>query len=343
MRTRLRAIVLIATLALLATACGDDTTDTASNAGGGSGKITVVATTTVVQDFVRVIAGDRVTLVGILKPNVDPHDYEPSPADTKAVADADLIVANGAGIEEWLEKLVDSAGPTAPVIDLSENVTLRGGSDEHSEGAKDEHSEGAKDEHSEGAKDEHSEGAKDEHSHGGEDPHIWHNPMNAKIMVTDLTAALVTADAANAPTYESNRDAYLTELDTLDAEIEQQISTLTNKRLVTNHDAFGYYVDRYGLDFVGSIIPSFDSSAEMSASDLSDLVAKIKDQDVQAIFSESSLPPKTAEAIATEAGVKVVEGEDALYGDGLGPAGSSGATYLEMMRHNTDTIVAGLS
>ena len=335
MRTRLRAIVLIATLALLATACGDDTTDTASNAGGGSGKITVVATTTVVQDFVRVIAGDRVTLVGILKPNVDPHDYEPSPADTKAVADADLIVANGAGIEEWLEKLVDSAGPTAPVIDLSENVTLRGGSDEHSEGAKDEHSEGAKDEH--------SEGAKDEHSHGGEDPHIWHNPMNAKIMVTDLTAALVTADAANAPTYESNRDAYLTELDTLDAEIEQQISTLTNKRLVTNHDAFGYYVDRYGLDFVGSIIPSFDSSAEMSASDLSDLVAKIKDQDVQAIFSESSLPPKTAEAIATEAGVKVVEGEDALYGDGLGPAGSSGATYLEMMRHNTDTIVAGLS
>ncbi len=286
----------------------------------------MVATTTVMQDFVRVIAGDRVTMVGILKANVDPHDYEPSPADTKAVADADLIVINGAGIEEWLDKLVTSAEPKGPVIDLSQNVTLRGGDEPSVAGSGD-----------------HSEARSDEHGHDGKDPHIWHDPTNAKIMVTDLTAALVAADAANASTYESNRDAYLAELDVLDAEIEQQIGTLTNKRLVTNHDAFGYYIDHYGLEFVGSIIPGFDSTSEMSASDLSDLIATIKAEDVKAIFSEGSLPPKTADAIAREAGVKVVEGDDALFGDGLGPAGSPGATYLEMMRHNTETIVSNLS
>jgi ABC-type Zn uptake system ZnuABC Zn-binding protein ZnuA len=118
---------------------------------------------------------------------------------------------------------------------------------------------------------------------------------------------------------------------------------LANKKLVTNHDAFGYYIDRYGLQFVGSIIPSFDTSAELSGRDIRDLVAKIKATKVKAVFSETSLPPKTAETIGREAGVKVVEGEDALYGDSLGPAGSDGDTYLKMIRHNTRTIVSNLS
>ena len=118
---------------------------------------------------------------------------------------------------------------------------------------------------------------------------------------------------------------------------------MANKKLVTNHDAFGYYIDRYGLQFVGSIIPSFDTSAELSGRDIRDLVAKIKATKVKAVFSETSLPPKTAETIGREAGVKVVEGEGALYGDTLGPAGSDGDTYLKMIRHNTRTIVSNLS
>ena len=144
------------------------------------------------------------------------------------------------------------------------------------------------------------------------------------------------------PIYEANAARYTAELDALDTEIAAKIATLTNKKLVTNHDAFGYYVDRYGLEFVGSIIPSFETSAEVSAPELDDLVDEIKAQGVKAVFAESALPSKVAKTIANEAGVKVVDGEDALYGDGLGPAKSPGGTYLGMMRHNTTTIVDNL-
>ena len=147
-----------------------------------------------------------------------------------------------------------------------------------------------------------------------------------------------------APTeFAANLTKYSAELDALDASNRAAIDALPDKKLVTNHDAFGYYVARYGLDFVGSIIPSFDTSAELSAAEVDDLVARIRAEGVKAIFSESSLPPKTAEAIGQEAGVKVVDGDDALYGDTLGPAGSAGATYLEMEAHNTRTLVANLS
>ena len=174
------------------------------------------------------------------------------------------------------------------------------------------------------------------------DPHIWHDPTNAKIMAGNIAAALVAADPADATAYQANLAAYSAKLDALDADIADQIATLTNKKLVTNHDAFGYYVQRYGLDFVGSVIPSFDTQAELSPTDVNDLVAAIKAQGVKAIFTESSLPPKTAEAIATEAGVKVVAGDDGLYGDSLGPPGSDGDTYLKMMEHNTRSIVDNL-
>jgi ABC-type Zn uptake system ZnuABC Zn-binding protein ZnuA len=174
------------------------------------------------------------------------------------------------------------------------------------------------------------------------DPHIWQNPQNAKLMVANIEQALAGADSADASYFKRNLDAYDAKLDALDAEVARQIDSLANKKLVTNHDAFGYYIDRYHLDFVGSIIPSFDTSAELSAKDIADIVAKIKATGVKAVFSESSLPPKTAETIANEAHVKVVEGENALYGDTLGPAGSDGATYLQMVEHNTRTVVANL-
>src|SRR6185312_7235378 len=137
----------------------------------------------------------------------------------------------------------------------------------------------------------------------------------------NVAKALVAADPSGATTYQANQRAYDTELDALDREIASQLSVLTNRKLVSNHDAFGYYVARYGLEFVGSVIPSFDTQAELSSNDISDLVRKIRSEGVKAVFSEASLPPKTAEAIASQAGVKVVEGDDALYGDSLGPKG----------------------
>jgi len=295
-------LLLLLALALVASTagCGDGASDRAAEPAAGPRK--VVATTTVVGDFVKVVGGDLVSLTTLLRPNIDPHDYEPSPADAVALARADVIVSSGAGIDAWLDPLIVSAEPTAGVTVASKGVTLRPG-----------------------------------------DPHIWHDPRNAKIMVANIASALGRADPAHAANYVANSRAYSTQLDALDAEIATQIGTVRNPRLVTNHDALGYYVDRYGLIYVGSIIPSFDSSAELSAAEVATLVEAIQFEGVPAIFTEAALPPRTAEAIGREAGVKVVSGAGGLYGDGLGPTGSGADTYLTMMRHNTATIVRNLS
>jgi len=174
------------------------------------------------------------------------------------------------------------------------------------------------------------------------DPHVWHDASRARAMVANVSRALIRVNPENAATFTANEAGYGAQLDALDVEIRSAIDSLTNKKLVTNHDAFGYFVERYGLEFVGSVIPSFDSQAELSSRELSGLVARIKAEGARAVFSEASLPPKTAETIAREAGVRVVAGDDALYGDSLGPAGGDGDTYLKMMRHNTRVIVDNL-
>jgi ABC-type Zn uptake system ZnuABC Zn-binding protein ZnuA len=266
----------------------------------------VVATTTQVADFATNVGRNRVRVTSLLRPGIDPHDYEPSPADVEAVARADLVLENGAGLESWLHDTITSSGFDGPVVDTSQGVRLR--------------------------------------EVGGQpDPHIWQDPGNAEVMAANIERALAATDPTDAGVFQANLAAYTKQLQALDAEVQRQIDSLANKKLVTNHDAFGYYIDRYGLQFVGSIIPSFDTSAELSGRDIRDLVAKIKATKVKAVFSETSLPPRTAETIAREAGIKVVEGQDALYGDSLGPAGSDGDTYLKMIRHNTRTIVSNLS
>jgi zinc/manganese transport system substrate-binding protein/manganese/iron transport system substrate-binding protein len=163
-------------------------------------------------------------------------------------------------------------------------------------------------------------------------------------MVGDIAAALAAKDPAGAATYRGNATAYQAKIAALDREDQAKIASIpaNQRKLVTNHDAFGYYCARYGITFVGSIIPSFDSAAELSGNQLSELVKKIRQTGVRAVFSESSLPPRTAETVASEAGVQVVGGENSLFADGLGPVGSPGGTYLGAERHNTDTIVRAL-
>jgi ABC-type Zn uptake system ZnuABC Zn-binding protein ZnuA len=300
-----RILLVVVGLAVLGAGCS--TNQPAGSADGTPGRILrVVATTTQVADFARNIGGDRVQVTSLFKPNVDAHDYEPSPADIDIIARADVVIENGAGLESWLHDTIESSGYDGPVVDTSQGVRLR--------------------------------------QLGGQpDPHIWQNPRNAQVMVANIERALAGADPADASVFRANLAGYTKQLQALDVEVQRQIESLANRKLVTNHDAFGYYIDRYGLQFVGSVIPSFDTSAELSGRDIRDLVAKIKATGVKAVFSETSLPPKTAETIAREAGVKVVEGEDALYGDSLGPPGSDGDTYLKMVRHNTRTIVHNLS
>jgi ABC-type Zn uptake system ZnuABC Zn-binding protein ZnuA len=302
---RRRIVLAVGLLAVLAAGCADGRPAGPGGTAGGRA-LQVVATTTQVADFARVVGGDRVRVTSLIKPNVDAHDYEPSPADLDAVARADVVLRNGVGLEDWLDDTIESSGFSGPVVDTSQGVALRQGE-------------------------------------GGPDPHIWQNPRNAQRMAANVERALAQAAPDAATRFRANLAAYDRELRDLDAEVARQVDSLANKKLVTNHDAFGYYVDRYGLELVGSVIPSFDTSAELSGRDVRDLVARIRATKVKAVFTEQSLPPKTAETIAAEAGVKVVAGEGALYGDSLGPAGSEGDTYVKSIRHNTATIVSNLS
>jgi zinc/manganese transport system substrate-binding protein len=322
--------VSLAAVALLAACSSGAEVGTGSSTSGtpassDQAALEVVATTSILADFAREVGGDRVAVTTIIKPNVDAHDFEPSPADIEALASADVILRNGVGLEAWFDDTVDSAQPEGVVVDTSAGVELRDGADEHDE--------------VEEAGEEHE----DEDEEHLQDPHIWQSPANAKVMVATVEEAFAAADPDGAETYAANAAAYQAELDELDGWVAQQLAGLTNRKVVTNHDALGYYIDRYDLEFVGSIIPSFDSSAELSATDIDGIVEAIRSNGVNAVFSESSIPPKTAEAIGSEAGVTVVAGDDALYGDALGPDGSGAATYVEMIRHNTEVLVANLS
>ncbi|MFL6127749.1 MAG: metal ABC transporter substrate-binding protein [Mycobacteriales bacterium] len=303
--SRATALVLLASGVVLA-GCGSG--GGARAAGGSGAAVRLVATTPVVADFARTVGGDRVAVTQIVKPGVDPHDYEPSPADLLALSDADLVVENGVGLEAWLADTVSAAGYHGPLVDSSQGLAIRRG-------------------------------------RGGEgDPHIWHDPRNAQAMVRTITAALVAEDPDGRTAYEANAAAYTAKLAALDRMTRAKIDSVPPRlrKLVTDHDAFGYYCARYGLSFVGSVIPSFDTSAELSGRQLSDLVAKVRATGVKAVFAEAALPPRTAETVAREAGVEVVGGEGSLYADGLGPAGSPGGTYLGAEQHNTDTIVRAL-
>jgi len=268
----------------------------------------VVATTTQVTDFARIVAGNAAQVVGILPANVDPHDYEAVPGDLQKIASADLLVENGAGMEDaWIINLLQSVHRCVHVVDSSRGVSLLPGSRESPRG----------------------------------DPHIWFAVPNAAQMVANIRDAMAQADPANAAYYRANAAHYVSQLDALDKWIFERMATLprAKRKLVTSHDAFSYYVTRYGLTLVGAVIPSTNTEAEVSAQHLAQLVALIRSEHVKAIFLETSVNPKVEEQIGQEAGVRVVTD---LYGDTLGPAGSDGDTYLKMMRHNTDLIISSL-
>ncbi len=308
-RTGVRSVAAV--MLMLLAACGTDATATVQPEGtpttSGS-KLVVVATTTQIRSMAEAVAGDKATVRSILPPGADPHEFEPKPSDVEGISRSGLVLKQGVGLDDWVDKLIDSAGGNRTVVTVSEGVLTREGEEEGELGA---------------------------------DPHIWFSAANAMTMTANIRDALVKVDGANASTYTSNADKYLKDLQDLDNYIMQQIATVpeNQRKMVTNHDAFGYYIDRYGLTFVGSIIPSMSTDAQPSAQDVADLIQKIKAENVKAIFLESSINPSLATQIGQDAGVKVV---DTLYGDTLGEPGSPGETYIGMMRYDTDTIVAAL-
>jgi ABC-type Zn uptake system ZnuABC Zn-binding protein ZnuA len=311
MLSGLRWLTLAVLLGALLVSCGDETSD-ARDSTGADGAITVVATTTQIADLARAVAGDRATVDSLLPPNADAHDFEPAPQDIEAVADAGLVLENGIGLDEWVTDLVDESGTDAPTVTVTDGIALRAAdSGDHEE---------------------------DDHDR---DPHVWLDVANAKIMVARIRDALIEVDPDGGATYEANAIAYLGTLDELDAWIREQIGMIPeeNRKLVTNHDALGYFIAAYGLTFVGAIIPSLESQAQPTARETDELIDRIEVEGVKAIFTEASINPDLARQLADEAHVEVV---DDLYVDSLGPPDSGADTYIGMMRSNTTKIVEAL-
>jgi zinc/manganese transport system substrate-binding protein len=290
-------------LALCLLSLGCTTTHIASST---PGRITVVATTTQMQDVVQHVGGDNVQLVGILKPNIDPHDFEPNPSTAIALSGAKLVVESGVGVDSWVDGLVANAVPGTPVMVASQGLPLRTGDSSEPDG----------------------------------DPHWWHDPTLFERAVIALGERLASIDPSHADAYRANARGYVTRIRAMDSANKRLIATVpqSERKLVTNHDAFGYFAAHYGITVVGSVLPSLSTVAQPSAKDVADLIGKIRAEHVRAIFTESSLNPALEEQIASEAGVKVYAN---LYGDTLGPPGSPGATYIGMERWNMRAMVAG--
>ncbi|MRG59032.1 zinc ABC transporter substrate-binding protein [Agromyces sp. CFH 90414] len=314
--------------------------------GGGASAdddaVQVVATTTQVGDFTRELVGEQAEVTQLLQPGASAHSFDPSAAQLRALADADALVVNGAGLEEWLDDAVAASGFDGVLVDASEGVELHGTHEhDHDDAAHDDADADAAHDHETDASAEASGDDHDGHDHATGNPHIWTGPALAEQMVGTIAHGLADVPGLDPAGVEANEEAYLERVRALEAWIDENVDAVpvADRLLVTNHDAFTYFVDAYDVTFVGSVIPSFDDNAEPSAAEIDDLVEKIRETGVQAVFSEASISPKAAETIAREAGVTVYSGDDALYGDSLGVAGSEGATYLGSQVHNVRLIL----
>jgi ABC-type Zn uptake system ZnuABC Zn-binding protein ZnuA/ABC-type Mn2+/Zn2+ transport system permease subunit len=284
--------------------------------GGGSGgsdsRVSVVATTTQVADFVRTVGGDAVDVHQLLQPNSDPHEYEPRPADIEKTADADIVFTSGDGLDAWIGDVVSEAGGHPTVVDLGASVPVKlPGEAQGSEASK-------------------------------YDPHWWHDPVNAEAAVAAVGKALSKARPAERNGLEQRAVAYQNRLRDLDKAIRGCFASvpLNERKLVSDHDAFNYFVRRYKIRFIGAVIPSQTTVAQPSARDVAKLIALIKREHVRAIFPESSLNPNLANAIAEQTGAI---SNLTLYGDTLGPSNSTGSTYPDMLAANADAMVRGFT
>jgi ABC-type Zn uptake system ZnuABC Zn-binding protein ZnuA len=270
----------------------------------------VVAVESYLADITRVIAGDGVTVTSLIQAGMDPHTFEPTPRDIVAISESRLLIINGAGLESWLSKMVDLKSITVPVIDASSGITPRTPS---------------------------SGELVDESI----DPHFWLNPINVKTYTRNIRDALIEMDPAGRDQYENNAEAYLIRLDNLDTWIALQVAGIPpeNRLLVTNHESFGYFADRYGFQIIGTIIPSVSTGAMPTAQQLTDLIQKIKTAHARAIFLEAGTNPELAQTIANETGVTIVTG--LLTHSLTGPDGPAD-TYIDMMKYDTLLIVDAL-
>lgn len=348
--SRLAARSLVGAFVLLLLLAGLPAATPGTAAAQDGEPLRVVATFSILGDWVTQVGGDRVEVVTIVPAGGDAHTFDPSPDQVASIAEADLIFEIGAGFETWLDDMYAASGSDAQRVAVSDGLDLIGATEE---GHEDEHAGEASPEAEHGHEEdgehageaspeaEHEEG--EDHEHGELDPHIWGDVSNAVASVETIRTALGSADGANTATYDANAAAYAAELTELDAFIRSEVDKLPEDRrkLVTSHDTFGYFARAYGFEVIGTALNSLTTeSSDPPAGEIAALVEEIKTAGVPAIFAENISNTDLMEAIADEAGVSLAP---PLYTDALGEPGSEGATYIMMMRYNATTIVTALS
>ncbi len=307
---RVYRLLSVALALVLLSGCGAAPTAPKPAAPGAS-SLDVLAVETFLADIAQNVAGDRLVVEALLPVGVDPHSFEPVPTDITRVARSSVLIINGAGFEEFLDRVLKNAGGTRLVIVASAGLTPR--QPQRLESPSDD-----------------PEG----------DPHFWLDPAQVITYVTNIRDGLSSADPAGAAAYAANADAYIKKLMDLDAWIKDKVSSIPQKDrlLVTNHESLGYYADRYGFQIVGSIVASVSTSAAPSAQELVQLVTHIRQSGARAIFLETGTNPQMAQQVAKETGVKVVQD---LYTHSTS-RGAPAPTYIDMMKVNTTKIVDAL-
>jgi zinc/manganese transport system substrate-binding protein len=265
-------------------------------------RVNVVASFSIIGDFIKNVGGDRVSVTTLVGPDSDVHVYAPAPADVKKMADARLLVINGLGLEGWLPRLLQSSGGRAPIITATEGIApLKSGS--------------------------------------GADPHAWQSVVNAKIYVANIRDALEAADPVDARTFRANAQAYLTKLDALDREVRDAVARIpqARRRVISTHDAFGYFAAAYGIEFVALLGVSTESDA--SAHDIAAIITEIKTQKIPAVFLENITDDRMIRRISAETGARV---GGMLFSDSLTGEKGDAPTYIDMVRHNIKALTSAL-
>lgn len=294
----------------------------------------VVATFSIISDFAANVGGSRIALTTLVGPDGDAHAYEPRPSDATAIRNADVVLVNGEHFEGFLQRLIQASGGSASVVELTKGAALlRTGDKAHD--SHDHHEHGHKHGHGDDEHHKHDHADPHHHHHSDVDPHAWQSVRNARVYVNNIAEALCAADREGCPSYAANAKSYGEKLDALEQELKAAMAEIPSDRrtIITSHDAFAYLGHEYGMQFLAPQGTSTESDA--SAADVAALIRQIKEQKASAIFLENISNPRLIQQIANETGTKI---GGRLYSDALSAANGPAATYIDMMRHNVNTI-----
>ncbi len=272
-------------------------------------KVKVLATFSILADFAKQVGGDRVEVASLVGPNGDAHVFQPSPADARKVTEARLVVLNGLGLEGWFERFVKASGAKPRLVIASQHAKLI------------------------------AAGKGDGHNHGSYDPHAWQDIGNAKAYVADIRDGLIAADPTGKAGYEANATAYLQKLDQLEADVKSAIAAIPpeRRRVITTHDAFGYFAKAYGIRFIAP--QGVSTESEATARDVARIIRQVKAEKIPAVFLENVSDDRLMQRIGKEAGAKI---GGKVYSDALSDASGPAGTYIDMMRNNISQFTAAL-